>query len=63
MTVKEDACAICGNPCKIDDEVVNLDKGFIDGQYNRFESFSDSDPLIVCKKCFDSKIQPLFMKG
>ena len=52
---------LCGKPCKIDDEVVNLDKGFIDGQYNRFESFSDSEPVIVCKECFSAKIEPLFM--
>lgn len=62
MTVKEDACVICGTPCKIDDEVVNLDKGFIDGQYNRFESFPDSEAQIVCKGCFDAKIQPLIKK-
>jgi len=60
--MKEETCVICGKPCKIDDEVVNLDKGFIDGQYNRFESFSDSEAVIVCKSCFSAKIEPLFMK-
>jgi|WetSurSiteA1Bulk_404760.scaffolds.fasta_scaffold298706_1 hypothetical protein len=62
MTVPEERCVICGKPCKIDDDVVNLDKGFIDGQYNRFESFSDSGVLIVCKECFNARIEPLFIK-
>ncbi|MBN1627533.1 MAG: hypothetical protein JW944_13500 [Deltaproteobacteria bacterium] len=60
--MKEDICVICGKPCKIDDEVVNLDKGFIDGQYNRFEPFSDAEELLVCKECFSAKIEPLLMK-
>ena len=59
--MKEETCVICGKPCRIDDEVVNLDKGFIDGQYNRFESFSDSEAVIVCKACFSAKIEPLFI--
>lgn len=62
MTMIEETCVICGKPCKIDDEVVNLDKGFIDPQYNRFESFSDSEVLVVCKECFDARIEPLLIK-
>jgi hypothetical protein len=61
--MREDSCVICGTPCKVDDEVVNLDKGFIDAQYNRFESFADSEALIVCKVCFEAKIEPLFKRN
>ncbi len=59
--MKEETCVMCGKPCRVDDEVVSLDKGFIDGQYNRFEAFSDSEAVIVCKACFSEKIEPLFL--
>jgi hypothetical protein len=60
--MKEETCTICGKPCQIDDEVVNLAKGFIDGQYNRFEPFSDSEDIIICKACFTARIEPLFTR-
>jgi len=61
MTMEE-TCAICGKPCNADDEVVSLEKGFIDGQYDRFEAYSDSEPVIVCKECFNAEIEPLFLE-